>query len=167
VRVGNAAVNQVQLDVYGEILDALYLAHQHGFPTTERGVAIGQATLGHLAAIWRQPDEGIWEVRGPPQHFTHSKVMAWVAFDRAIKILESGKAEDPIAAWRRLRDEIHEDVCRNGFDPELGSFVQAYGSNRSMRACCLCRSSASCRRPTRVSSVLSTRSRNISSSTGL
>jgi len=85
VRVGNAAVNQVQLDVYGEILDALYLAHQHGFPTTERGVAIGQATLGHLAAIWRQPDEGIWEVRGPPQHFTHSKVMAWVAFDRAIK----------------------------------------------------------------------------------
>jgi len=128
VRVGNAAVNQVQLDVYGEILDALYLAHQHGFPTTERGVAIGQATLGHLAAIWREPDEGIWEVRGPPQHFTHSKVMAWVAFDRAIKILESGKAEDPIAAWRRLRDEIHEDVCRNGFDPELGSFVQAYGS---------------------------------------
>ena len=128
VRVGNAAVNQVQLDVYGEILDALYLAHQHGFPTTERGVAIGQATLGHLAEIWREPDEGIWEVRGPPQHFTHSKVMAWVAFDRAIKILESGKAEDPIAAWRRLRDEIHEDVCRNGFDPELGSFVQAYGS---------------------------------------
>ena len=128
VRVGNAAVNQVQLDVYGEILDALYLAHQHGFPTTERGVAIGQATLGHLAAIWREPDEGIWEVRGPPQHFTHSKVMAWVAFDRAIKILESGKAEGPIAAWRRLRDEIHEDVCRNGFDPELGSFVQAYGS---------------------------------------
>ena len=128
VRVGNAAVNQVQLDVYGEILDALYLAHQHGFPTTERGVAIGQATLGHLAAIWREPDEGIWEVRGPPQHFTHSKVMAWVAFDRAIKILESSKAEGPIEAWRRLRDEIHEDVCRNGFDPELGSFVQAYGS---------------------------------------
>jgi GH15 family glucan-1,4-alpha-glucosidase len=128
VRVGNAAVNQVQLDVYGEILDALYLAHQHGFPTTERGVAIGQAALGHLAAIWREPDEGIWEVRGPPQHFTHSKVMAWVAFDRAIKILESSKAEGPIEEWRRLRDEIHEDVCRNGFDPELGSFVQAYGS---------------------------------------
>jgi GH15 family glucan-1,4-alpha-glucosidase len=128
VRVGNAAVNQVQLDVYGEILDALYLAHQHGFPTTERGVAIGQAALGHLAAIWREPDEGIWEVRGPPQHFTHSKVMAWVAFDRAIKILESSKAEGPIEVWRRLRDEIHEDVCRNGFDPELGSFVQAYGS---------------------------------------
>ena len=128
VRVGNAAVNQVQLDVYGEILDALYLAHQHGFPTTERGVAIGQATLGHLAAIWREPDEGIWEVRGPPQHFTHSKVMAWVAFDRAIKILQSSKAEGPIEAWRRVRDEIHEDVCRNGFDPELGSFVQAYGS---------------------------------------
>jgi GH15 family glucan-1,4-alpha-glucosidase len=128
VRIGNAAVNQVQLDVYGELLDALYLAHLHGFPTTERGLAIARAVLGHLAGIWREPDEGIWEVRGPPQHFTHSKVMAWVAFDRAVKMFENRNAEDTIELWRQVRDEIHEDVCRNGFDPELGSFVQAYGS---------------------------------------
>jgi GH15 family glucan-1,4-alpha-glucosidase len=128
VRIGNAAVNQVQLDVYGELLDALYLAHLHGFPTTERGLAIARAVLGHLAGIWREPDEGIWEVRGPPQHFTHSKVMAWVAFDRAVKMFENRNAEDAIELWRQVRDEIHEDVCRNGFDPDLGSFVQAYGS---------------------------------------
>ena len=128
VRVGNAAVNQTQLDVYGEMLDALYLAHLHGFPTTERGIAVARAALGHLAGTWREPDEGIWEVRGPPQHFTHSKVMAWVAFDRAIKMFENLDRENSIELWRRVRDEIHEDVCRNGFDAELGSFVQAYGS---------------------------------------
>jgi GH15 family glucan-1,4-alpha-glucosidase len=128
VRVGNAAVKQTQLDVYGEILDALYLAHQHGFPTTERGLALAVAALGHLARIWREPDEGIWEVRGPPQHFIHSKVMAWVAFDRAIKMLDERGHQDLIESWQRMRDEIHQDVCRHGFDPELGSFVQAYGS---------------------------------------
>jgi GH15 family glucan-1,4-alpha-glucosidase len=128
VRIGNAAVNQVQLDVYGEMLDALYLAHQHGFPTSPRGLAIARAALGHLAGIWREPDEGIWEVRGPPQHFTHSKVMAWVAFDRAIKIFEDGGNDGSTEAWRRMRDEIHEDICRNGFDHQLGSFVQAYAS---------------------------------------
>jgi len=128
VRIGNAAVNQVQLDVYGEMLDALYLAHQHGFPTTARGLAIARAALEHLSGIWREPDEGIWEVRGPPQHFTHSKVMAWVAFDRAIKIFEDGDDEGSTDAWRRMRDEIHEDICRNGFDHQLGSFVQAYGA---------------------------------------
>ena len=128
VRVGNAAVNQTQLDVYGELLDALSVAHSHGFPTTERGFAIARAALRHLAGIWREPDEGIWEVRGPRQHFVHSKVMAWVAFDRAIKIFESRQHKDAIEAWRRVRDEIHEDVCGKGFDPELGSFVQAYGS---------------------------------------
>jgi GH15 family glucan-1,4-alpha-glucosidase len=132
VRVGNAAVNQTQLDVYGEILDALYIAHCHGLPTLDRAVAIGRAVLGHLARIWRHPDEGIWEVRGPPQHFTHSKVMAWVAFDRAVKILEQvGEqvgGDGEIEGLRRIREDIHEHVCRHGFDPELGSFVQAYGS---------------------------------------
>src|ERR1700730_17963113 len=128
VRVGNAAVNQTQLNVYGELLDALYLAHLHGFPTTKRGLAIARAALGHLAGIWREPDEGIWEVRGPRQHFTHSKVMAWVAFDRAVKMFENRNAEDEIGLWRQVRDEIHEDVCHNAFDPDLGSFVQAYGS---------------------------------------
>ncbi|HEX4615801.1 MAG TPA: glycoside hydrolase family 15 protein, partial [Stellaceae bacterium] len=88
--------------------------------------------LGHVAQIWRQPDEGIWEVRGPPQHFTHSKVMAWVAFDRAVKIQEQvgGQVggDGSIERLRRTRDEIHQDVCQRGFDPDLGSFVQAYGS---------------------------------------
>jgi GH15 family glucan-1,4-alpha-glucosidase len=132
VRIGNAAVKQTQLDVYGEILDALYHAHLHGLPTLDRAIAIGRAVLGHLARIWRLPDEGIWEVRGPPQHFTHSKVMAWVAFDRAVKILEQAgeKIADAgaIERLRSIRKEIHEDVCRHGFDAELGSFVQAYGS---------------------------------------
>src|SRR5215831_8346439 len=132
VRIGNAAVKQTQLDVYGEILDALYHAHCHGLPTLDRAVAIGRTVLFHLARIWPLPDEGIWEVRGPPQHFTHSKVMAWVAFDRAVKIMEQlgeGVADDGAAdRLRRIRDDIHENVCRHGFDPHLGSFVQAYGS---------------------------------------
>ena len=132
VRIGNAAVAQTQLDVYGEILDALYLAHLHGLPTVDRTVAIGAAILDHLARIWRRTDEGIWEVRGPPRHFTHSKVMAWVAFDRAVKILERlGEkigGEGAIERLRRIRDDVHDDVCRHGFDAELGSFVQAYGS---------------------------------------
>ena len=132
VRIGNAAVKQTQLDVYGEIFDALYHAHFHGLPTADLAIAIGRTVLGHLARIWRLPDEGIWEVRGPPQHFTHSKVMAWVAFDRAVKILEhlgnQVGGDGAIERLWRIRDEIHEDVCCNGFDPALGSFVQAYGS---------------------------------------
>src|SRR5215470_7253823 len=132
VRIGNAAVGQTQLDVYGEILDALYHAHLHGLPTVDRTVAIGAAVLDHLARIWRRTDEGIWEVRGPPQHFTHSKVMAWVAFDRAVKILErlGEKIGGPgaIGRLRRIRDDVHDDICRHGFDAELGSFVQAYRS---------------------------------------
>jgi GH15 family glucan-1,4-alpha-glucosidase len=132
VRIGNAAVNQTQLDVYGEIHDAMYVAHLHGLPMDERGIAIAQTALGHLARIWREPDEGLWEVRGPPQHFTHSKVMAWVAFDRAVKILgqigEEAVGEGALAGLQRLRDDIHADVCGKAFDPALGSFVQAYGS---------------------------------------
>jgi GH15 family glucan-1,4-alpha-glucosidase len=128
VRIGNAAVNQRQLDVYGEIVDAMYHAHLHGLPAAERGTAIGAVVLGHLATIWDLPDEGIWEVRGPQQHFTHSKVMAWVAFDRAAKIIERMGGGGSLERWRRVRDEIHADVCANGFDPALGSFVQAYGS---------------------------------------
>jgi GH15 family glucan-1,4-alpha-glucosidase len=127
VRIGNDAAHQLQLDVFGEIFDAFYQTHLHGLPPVQRGPAIGQAVLEHLAAIWNRPDEGIWEVRGPPQHFTHSKVMAWVAFDRAIKISErlgAGWAE----RWRGLADEIHAEICEKAFDRELGSFVQAYGS---------------------------------------
>jgi GH15 family glucan-1,4-alpha-glucosidase len=128
VRIGNAAVQQTQLDVYGEVLDALYHAQSHGMPTVDRSLAIGRNILAHLTRIWRQPDEGIWEVRGPPQHFTHSKVMAWVAFDRAVKIREQVGDGGESEGLRRIRDEIHQDVCQRGFDPDLGSFVQAYGS---------------------------------------
>src|SRR5262245_43376618 len=129
VRIGNAAVNQIQLDVYGEILDALFHAHSHGLPRHKHWYAVGTVLLKHLARSWDQPDEGIWEVRGPRQHFTHSKVMAWVAFDRAVKILEQrGSTGKATQRWRHTRDRIHSDVCHKAFDPDLGSFVQAYGS---------------------------------------
>jgi GH15 family glucan-1,4-alpha-glucosidase len=126
VRVGNGAVNQLQLDVYGEIVDALYHAQSHGLPPNQHGETVGPVILDHLAKIWDQPDEGIWEVRGPRQHFTHSKVMAWAAFDRAAKMVEmrGGNPE----RWRQVRDKIHADVCAKAFDRDLGSFVQAYGS---------------------------------------
>jgi GH15 family glucan-1,4-alpha-glucosidase len=128
VRIGNDAAQQVQLDIYGEIVDAFYHTFLHGLPPVDRARPIGQVVLGHLTKIWDRPDEGIWEVRGPPQHFTHSKAMAWVAFDRAIKISEKLDRGTPAAPWRKIRDKIHADVCRKAFDPELGSFVQAYGS---------------------------------------
>ena len=129
VRIGNAAVNQTQLDIYGEILDALYHANSHGLPPNQHGDAVGPVILEHLAKIWDQPDEGIWEVRGPPQHFTHSKVMTWVAFDRAVKIMEQrGNSSRALEHWRQIRDRIHQDVCSKAFDTDLGSFVQAYGS---------------------------------------
>src|SRR5271156_3068163 len=108
VRIGNAAVNQTQLDVYGEIFDAFYHTHLSGLPPVGRSPAIGHAVLEHLAAIWDQPDEGIWEVRGPPQHFTHSKVMAWVAFDRMVKMLEQrGSTGRALPRWRQVRDRVH------------------------------------------------------------
>lgn len=128
VRVGNAAATQLQLDVYGEIADAMYQARAHGLPPADRWHAISLALLDHLETAWRQPDEGIWEVRGPPQHFVHSKVLAWVAFDRMVRWAEGHGEEAPPDRWRALRDEIHNDVCCNGFDSELNSFVQAYGS---------------------------------------
>jgi GH15 family glucan-1,4-alpha-glucosidase len=128
VRIGNQAATQIQLDNYGELLDALYHATCHGLPRAEREAELVRALLDHLARVWRQPDKGIWEVRGPPQHFTHSKVMVWVAFDRAIKEFEARGITDSLDQWRRLRAEIHADICRNAFDPQLGSFVQAYGS---------------------------------------
>jgi GH15 family glucan-1,4-alpha-glucosidase len=128
VRVGNAAATQLQLDVYGEVADAIFQARLHGLPSHLRGDAIARALCEHLETIWREPDDGIWEMRGPLQHFTHSKVMAWVAFDRAVKSAEQLGLEGPLDHWRTIRDEIHHDVCRNGFNAELGSFVQAYGS---------------------------------------
>jgi GH15 family glucan-1,4-alpha-glucosidase len=129
VRIGNAAVNQTQLDIYGEVLDALYHAQSHGLPPNQHGDAIARVSLRHLTKIWDQPDEGIWEVRGPRQHFTHSKVMVWVAFDRMVKMLQQrGSTGRALPRWQQLRERIHEDICSKAFDPELGSFVQAYGS---------------------------------------
>jgi GH15 family glucan-1,4-alpha-glucosidase len=128
VRIGNAAHGQLQLDVFGEVMDALHQARRGGLETSEAGWAFQRAMLEHLTAVWRQPDEGIWEVRGEPRHFTHSKVMAWVAFDRAIKAHEQFGLPGPVDAWRAVRGTIHDDVCAHGFDRRLGSFVQSYGS---------------------------------------
>jgi len=129
VRVGNAAHGQLQLDVYGELMDALYQARRGGLPESEPTWAVEEAILEHLASIWREPDYGIWEIRGEPRHFTYSKVMAWVAFDRGIRSIQEFGSKGPIDDWIRIRAEIHDDVCRNGFDPQRGCFVQAYGSS--------------------------------------
>jgi GH15 family glucan-1,4-alpha-glucosidase len=128
VRVGNAAHVQLQLDVYGEVVEASHQARRHGLASHESGWEMQLAILDHLARVWTEPDHGIWEVRGEPQHFTHSKVWAWVAFDRAIKSAEMFGFDGPIETWRELREAIHAEVCARAYDLELGSFVQAYGS---------------------------------------
>ncbi len=128
VRVGNAASEQLQLDVYGEVLDALYQARTHGIAVDPQAWRIQLALLDHLGEAWREPDEGIWEIRGERRHFVHSKAMAWVAFDRAVRTVESQGIDGPVDRWRTLRDEIHAEVCEHGFDEELDSFVQSYGS---------------------------------------
>jgi GH15 family glucan-1,4-alpha-glucosidase len=128
VRIGNAAHRQLQLDEYGEVLDALFQARERGLDDDEDAWALQRALLGWLEDGWRQPDSGIWEVRGPAQHFTHSKVMAWVAVDRGVRTVEQHGLAGPVDRWRALRDEIHAEICERGFDPELGSFVQSYGS---------------------------------------
>ena len=129
VRIGNAASRQFQLDVYGEVMDALYQARQHGLGSEERAWSIQRVMLDYLERAWREPDEGIWEVRGGRRHFTFSKVMAWVAFDRAVRTVEGVRGTPgAVERWRRIRDQIHRDVCENGFDRELGAFTQSYGS---------------------------------------
>jgi GH15 family glucan-1,4-alpha-glucosidase len=130
VRIGNAAHTQLQLDMFGEIMDVHHQARRAGLSTNESGWDAQIKFLEHLARIWRKLDSGIWEMRGPPQHFTYSKVMAWVAFDRAIKSAENFGLEGPVEDWRKLRDEICDDVCTRGYDKKLGTFVQAYGSNQ-------------------------------------
>ena len=128
VRIGNAAHNQRQIDVFGEVMDALHQARAGGLGTNEAGWDLQQEILKHVERVWPRRDEGIWEVRSGREHFTYSKAMAWVAFDRAIKSAEIYKLPGPLAHWRRVRDEIHSDVCTRGFDPEMNSFVRAYGS---------------------------------------
>ena len=128
VRVGNAAHTQLQLDVYGELMDALHHARQGGLASSESGWTLQRGVLEHLEEVWPKMDCGIWEVRGGARHFTFSKIMAWVAFDRAVKSAEAFNLDGPLDRWREQRRKIHEDVCRRGFDPDLGSFVRSYGS---------------------------------------
>ncbi len=128
VRVGNAAYKQRQLDIYGEVADTLHLARRLGLEGNEDAWYIERAMMRFLENEWSKPDEGIWEVRGPRRHFTHSKVMAWVAFDRAVKAVEQFGLEGDSRRWAAARDEIHEQVCREGFNPKVNAFTQHYGS---------------------------------------
>jgi GH15 family glucan-1,4-alpha-glucosidase len=127
VRIGNAAHAQLQLDVGGELMDALHQTRKAGLPCAEEAWATQRVMLKHLAQLWKEPDQGIWETRSPARHFTYSKVMCWVAFDRAVKDVEGFQLDGPVDEWRALRDTIHEDVCRNGFDVARNTFVQSYG----------------------------------------
>ena len=129
VRTGNDAVTQLQLDVYGEVIDSLHVAREAGLPAEKHAWSLQLSLLGFLESKWREPDEGLWEVRGPRRHFVHSKVMAWVAADRAVRTLEACPelSGDP-ARWRAMRDEVHREVCEKGYDPVRNTFTQSYGS---------------------------------------
>jgi GH15 family glucan-1,4-alpha-glucosidase len=129
VRAGNAAAAQLQLDVYGEVMDALYQGCKAGLAMHDVAWDLQRALLGHLEKVWVHPDAGIWEVRGPPRHFTFSKVMCWVAFDRAIKMVEGFGLPGPLERWRELRARIHADVCERGYSERRGTFVQSYGTD--------------------------------------
>lgn len=127
VRVGNAAHNQRQLDIFREVMDALHQARQGGLSTKEACWSLQRELLAHLDTIWRERDEGVWEVRSEPRHFTYSKAMAWLAYDRAVKSAEAFGLPGPVDHWRLVRAAIQRDICERGFDAELGSFVRAYG----------------------------------------
>jgi GH15 family glucan-1,4-alpha-glucosidase len=129
VRIGNAAADQCQLDIYGEMLDAYYQGRRGGLAAADFGSDLISVLLDHLAQIWRDPDEGLWETRGPRQHFTHSKVMAWVAFDRAVKLAEQFDLPGPADRWKALRQTIHDDVCAKAYNAERRAFVQHYGAD--------------------------------------
>jgi GH15 family glucan-1,4-alpha-glucosidase len=130
VRTGNAAHSQFQLDVFGEVLAALNLARHHGVEPDEYAWRVELDLLEYLESAWKEPDEGIWEVRGPRRHFTHSKIMAWLAFDRMIKAVERHEQEGPVERWRAIRDAIHAEVCQKGFDASRNTFVQYYGADQ-------------------------------------
>lgn len=130
VRVGNGAVDQRQLDVYGEVLDALHLARASGLPAEPHAWKIQTALMDFLESAWRDPDEGLWEVRGPRRHFVHSKVMAWVAADRAVRAMAAApELSGDAHRWRAMRDAVHREVCEKGYDPERSTFTQSYGSS--------------------------------------
>lgn len=129
VRVGNAASGQLQLDIYGEVLDFLYQAHRTGLKSSTPVWDLEKALANHVAAIWNQPDDGMWEMRGDRRQFTESKVMTWVAMDRAIRSVEEFGHDGPIDEWRKVRDEIHREVCQRGFNSKINSFVQTFESD--------------------------------------
>lgn len=137
VRIGNSAFTQVQLDNYGEVLDALHHARRNDLKGTTRSWELQKALMAHLETVKDEPGCGIWEVRGESRHFTHSKVMVWVAFDRAISAVEEFGLDGPVEEWRRQRDALHDEICEKGFDPELDSFVESYGSKALDAACLL------------------------------
>jgi GH15 family glucan-1,4-alpha-glucosidase len=124
----------LQLDVYGEVMDALYHARSHGLALEEAGWSLQRTLVKHLETIWQEPDEGIWEIRGPRRHFTYSKVMVWVAVDRMVKSVEEFDLDGPVAHWRALRHEIHDDICENGLNAKVGSFMQYYGAEEELDA---------------------------------
>jgi len=128
VRIGNAAAEQLQIDVFGEVMDVLALARESQIGPSDESWAVQRGLMRHLTEVWTQPDEGIWEVRGGRQHFTYSKVMAWVAFDRAARAVERYGMSGPAKQWRGIADEIHREVCEKAFDTDRNTFTQAYGS---------------------------------------
>src|SRR5437660_1901821 len=125
VRVGNAAAEQFQIDVYGEIMDAMHLARRVGIRTGANSWHLQRHLVEFVEKYWTEPDEGIWEIRGPRRHFTHSKVMAWVALDRAVKAIEEFNLEGDLEQWRALRQKIFDDVCARGYNPARGTFTQS------------------------------------------
>lgn len=130
VRIGNAAAEQFQLDVFGEVMDTMHQARVHDFEGSKEAWALQRRLLSFLEQVWKEPDDGIWEVRGPRRHFTHSKVMAWVAFDRGVQAVERFGRTGPVERWREARAQIHREVCEQGFDRHLNSFTQSYGSKQ-------------------------------------
>jgi GH15 family glucan-1,4-alpha-glucosidase len=130
VRIGNAASEQLQLDVYGEVMDAMHLAREMKIESDPAYWHLQRHLVDYVEANWSKPDEGIWEIRGPRRNFTHSKVMAWVAVDRAVRAVEEFGLEGPVERWRALRDQIHQEVCEKGFNPERKAFTQFYGSEQ-------------------------------------
>jgi GH15 family glucan-1,4-alpha-glucosidase len=135
VRIGNAAHSQFQLDVFGELMAALHLARREGVDGERDAWHLQRAMADYLEKAWPEPDEGIWEVRGPRRHFTHSKVMAWLAFDRMIRSAEEFGLDGPIDRWRQHRDAIHAEVCAKGFDAHRNTFAQFYGGQPLDGAC--------------------------------
>ncbi|SEQ86938.1 Glucoamylase (glucan-1,4-alpha-glucosidase), GH15 family [Lentzea xinjiangensis] len=128
VRIGNAAADQFQLDVWGEVLESLHLAREAGISVMDTAWDVQRALLDYLEGHWSEPDNSLWEVRGPRRHFVHSKVMAWVGLDRAVHTVEHHGLDGPVDRWRQLRDTIHREVCEHGYDREQGTFTQFYGS---------------------------------------